>query len=488
MGTEVELKLALPPPAAGRLKRHPLLKGAKPVRHKLLSLYFDTPDFALSQRAVALRLRRNGYHWEQTLKADAETIGALTRRPEWNIQVTGNRPDLDVLPAEARSLLGDIDAGALQVCFSTEFSRIAWHLEGEGGALELALDQGEVRAGEASEAISEVEFELKSGAGGQLFKMATAFLDALPFTLEPRSKAERGYLLAGAARAEPIRAAKSKLSPDQEAGSAWRSMLASALSHLIGNVPGILAGQDSEYLHQARVAVRRLRALLSLARSLSLDESLWEDDLRWLMGELSPARDWDVFVTETWPGLSQPWSDLAEMQALYAQVEARRAAASARARAALTSARFVRLVLEAEESMAEVPSVKRSLEDWASEVLTRRLEQLKRRGRDFVRLDATGRHALRIAAKRLRYNADAFSALHDKRARGYLTALAGLQDRLGVANDRVVARHLLGEFVGTPHAYAVGLLEGYMTGATAEDLRGLKRAYEKFIALKPFWV
>jgi triphosphatase len=53
------------------------------------------------------------------------------------------------------------------------------------------------------------------------------------------------------------------------------TMLASALSQLVVNVPGASAGQDPEYLHQTRVAVRRLRTLLNLARSLSLDESLW---------------------------------------------------------------------------------------------------------------------------------------------------------------------------------------------------------------------
>jgi triphosphatase len=487
MGTEVELKLALAPDAAMRLKRHPLLQGCKPLRRKLLSIYFDTPDFALSRRAVALRLRRVGYRWEQTLKADAENAGALTRRPEWNIQVTGNRPDLNVLPVEARACLGDIQADDLQPCFSTEFTRTAWHLEDEDGALELAYDQGEVRSGALAEVISEVEFELKSGANGQLFKVAVGFLDTLPFTLEPRSKAERGYLLAGALRAGPVRAAPPDLSVGQDAGSAWRTMLASALSQLVVNVPGASAGQDPEYLHQTRVAVRRLRTLLNLARSLSLDESLWEGDLRWLMGELSAARDWDVFATETLPRISKPWSDRTEVQALYGEVEARRASASARASAALTSARFVRLILEAEESMVEAPSLHRAVEDWAAEVLERRLKQLKRHGRDFARLDAAGRHALRIAAKRLRYSVEAFSALRNKRARAYLRELARLQDVLGAANDQAVAQQLLSELVDSPHAYAAGLLEGYMTGAATDGFPGLKRAYEKFIALKPFW-
>lgn len=487
MGMEVELKLALAPEASRRLQRHPLLKGCKPIRRKLLSIYFDTVDFALARRGVALRLRRSGYHWEQTLKAGAETVGALTARPEWNIQVTGNQPDLDILPAEARGLLAGIGAADLRPCFSTEFTRIAWHIEGADGALELALDQGEVRAGEAAEAISEVEFELKAGSGAQLFQLAGGFLEALPFTLEPRSKAERGYLLAGAIHAEPVRAARTRLHADQDAGLAWRSLVAAALSHLIANVPGTLAGADPEYLHQMRVAVRRLRTLLKLARSLALDESLWADDLRWLMGELSPARDWDVLVTETWPKLTRPWAGDAGVLALRQQVDDRRAEANRRARTALTSGRFVRLVLAAEEAMVEAPNVGRPVAAWASEILDHRLKQLKKKGRNFAKLDAAGRHALRIAAKRLRYSAEAFASLHGKRAARYLAVLASLQDELGASNDLVVAQRLLDEFDNTPQAYVAGRLTGYLAGAASSPGAGLKSRYRRLLALKPFW-
>lgn len=487
MGTEVELKLALPAEAAGRLKRHAMLKSVRPTRRKLLSLYFDTPDFALSRRGIALRLRRIGYHWVQTLKAESVNVGSLTTRPEWEVHVTGNRPDLAVLPPEARALLAGIEAGSLAHCFSTEFTRTAWHLEREQGAMEIALDQGAVIAGEAREPISEVEFELKAGADAHLFEVAGGFLETLPFTLEPRSKAERGYLLAGVRRPEPARGERPKLAAGQDAGSAWRAMLASALSHLIANVPGTLVGADPEYLHQMRVAARRLRALLSLARGLSLDESLWADDLRWLMGELSSARDWDVFATETCPRLSLPWAGEPRVRAFSEAIMVRRARANEDARAALTSGRFVRLVLEAEEAMAQVPILDRGVEAWAVEVLDQRLKRLKRRGKEFDRLDAAGLHALRIAAKRLRYSAEAFAALREKKASPYLAALADLQDTLGVANDRVTARRLLAEFIDSPHAYAAGLLEGYMAAVASGRPSGPRRAYARFVRLKPFW-
>lgn len=487
MGTEIELKLALAPEDVGRFKRHASLRGRKPSRRKLLSLYFDTPDFALSRQAMALRLRRVGYHWIQTVKAEAASVGALTTRPEWETQVSGNRPDLAILPSEALARLGNITEADLSVCFATEFTRTAWHIEGDGGALELALDQGEIRAGEGIEPISEVEFELKGGEHAHLFSIARAFLDDLPFTVEPRSKAERGYLLAGVTRAVPVRATVPRLQAGQDAGSAWRVMMASALSQLIANVPGVLYSEDPEYLHQARVAVRRLRTMLGLARSLSLDASLWDDDLRWLMEELSPARDWDVLVTETLPRLDLAGSGKRGMKAFAARLSECREAARERARDALTSGRFARLILEAEEGIQEVSPLDKLVEAWAREVLDRRLKRFKRLGCDFARLDETGRHALRIAAKRLRYSIEAFAGLRPKRSRPFIQALAELQDALGAANDLVVARRLFGEFTDTPYADAAMMIEGRLAASAVGKARRLGKLCKRVLGLKPYW-
>jgi inorganic triphosphatase YgiF len=487
MGTEVELKLALASEATTRLKRHALLKGHKPTRRRLLSLYFDTPDQALSRRGAALRLRRVGYHWVQTLKAEAESIGALTRRPEWEVQVAGNRPDLSVMPEEARALLVGIDEARLEPIFITEFTRTAWHVERASGALELALDQGEVRAGSLTEPISEVEFELKAGTGAHIFDVVGDLLSDLPFTLEPRSKAERGYQLAGITQATPARAEKTGLTKGTDAGVAWRAMLASALGQLIANVPGVLYGVDTEYLHQARIAARRLRTLLSLAHTLDLDVSLWETDLRWLMAELSPARDWDVLLTETLPGVVEPFRDCARLAALIDALSGQRAQANQRARAALVSNRFVRLILEIEENLVESTVLDRPIEDWAAAVLDRRQRRLKELGKNLVKLDAPGLHALRIATKRLRYSAEAFATLREKKARGYINALSRLQDTLGVANDLVVARRLIGEWREGPHAYAAGLIEGRLASVPPERAPRLTDAYRDFAKLKPFW-
>jgi len=82
--TETELKLRITPEAAAKLARHPVIKTLKrgPARKaRLLSTYYDTDDGALAAAGIALRVRRDGRHWMQTIKgpADASSAGGSVR-------------------------------------------------------------------------------------------------------------------------------------------------------------------------------------------------------------------------------------------------------------------------------------------------------------------------------------------------------------------------------------------------------------------------
>jgi inorganic triphosphatase YgiF len=495
MGMEIELKLALAPGHVLRLRRQPLLRSLKPRLHKLYSLYFDTPDFDLYQRGMALRLRRVGYHWIQTLKAGAQSTGALSTRPEWESQVTGNRPDLSVLPEAARALLAGLEE-ALQPCFETEFRRATWMLDDEQGSIELALDQGVVRAGACSQPISEVELELKRGEPARLFEVAESLLDAVPLHLEPRSKAERGYVLAGLPAPGPRKARPPAIDAHLDAAEAWRRMLTSALSQFTANVPGFLdasvdgAGPeiDTEYVHQMRVAVRRLRAVLGLGREVGLDAPDWRDDFKWLMGELSPARDWDVLVSETLPrvraGLANP-DDLAPLEIAAA---AARRKANARVRAALLSRRLVSAILAAEAHLLAVRPVSTAVSEWARLALNRRYRQFRKAGRRPSEMDAAERHRLRIAGKRLRYAADGFLPLYDGKAARFQATLGQLQTVLGAANDIAVAHALLAELShDRRQARAAGLTEGFLASEAGQRMLALQEDIAEAMRLKPFW-
>jgi inorganic triphosphatase YgiF len=63
-------------------------------------------------------------------------------------------------------------AGALAPVFTTELKRTVWSAVLHESEIEVALDLGEVRAGERRLPISEIELELKSGSPGRLVEMA----------------------------------------------------------------------------------------------------------------------------------------------------------------------------------------------------------------------------------------------------------------------------------------------------------------------------
>ena len=84
MSNEIELKLALPEDALPLLQRQSLLRRAVSRKtEQLVNLYYDTPALALHQRGIALRLRKQGRIWLQTVKCAGSSSAGLSTRPEW---------------------------------------------------------------------------------------------------------------------------------------------------------------------------------------------------------------------------------------------------------------------------------------------------------------------------------------------------------------------------------------------------------------------
>ena len=199
MSKEIELKLTLSPGQARRLGRHQLLARTKPVRSQLFNTYYDTPDFALRRRGIALRLRRRGLsNWVMTVKGGDSGPGGLALRSEWEAPTQPGCFDFSIVgDAGLREFLS-VQQARLQAVFSTDFSRSAWLLEQGGARVELVLDRGFICvAGEGGqirrEALCEVELELVGGdSTDALFDLALVL--SVDFHLHPEilSKAERG--------------------------------------------------------------------------------------------------------------------------------------------------------------------------------------------------------------------------------------------------------------------------------------------------------
>ena len=208
--TEIEIKLACGAHHAKALLKHPVMSqpapDSTPSREKLLNLYYDTDDYELRRRKIALRLRRFGHHWLQTLKASGERRNGVAIRQEWEMPVAGPALELrklrDTPLKEALAAIGSPDR--LKPIFRVEFIRESWLLKpfpryAPDFIAEVAFDHGKILSGDKTDRISEIELELKSGHIRELEYLAHVLMRDLKIKQEPRSKARRGYAMLQAA-------------------------------------------------------------------------------------------------------------------------------------------------------------------------------------------------------------------------------------------------------------------------------------------------
>ena len=491
MNVEIELKLRVPPEAVARLQRHPLLKSAsRPV--KLVSVYFDTPSLDLKSKAIALRLRKEGKRWIQTVKGGGSVLAGVHTRHEWETPVV--RKALDFTRIEDRSLIQLFGNSELRrnlgPVFVTEFSRKTVPVEFGGSTIAFCLDRGKILSGGREECISEVELELKSGHSSALFDFALELQKTVPLFVEGRSKAERGYALSmgGSVRA-PAKAPAITLDRKMDVGSAFREIFRGCLWQLQGNIQGLLdRDADCEYLHQMRVGLRRMRCAFGMF-SAAFGKAAFSElvpELRWLGGELGPARNWDVFVLETLPPVREALSSQCDFRELELAGETLRTKSRERAVEAVASHRFQRLILKlgaalSRESRPQEPSD--PISDFANRVLEKRFRSFEKGGKHLGSLDAAGLHALRISGKKLRYAAEFFSTLYPGHsARGFLREMAGIQDALGAINDAATTNRLLDAL---PEREASRLVRGWVCCDARHRAGQLDR--KRFKTLKPFW-
>ncbi|MCF7200913.1 inorganic triphosphatase [Pseudomonas oligotrophica] len=203
MQKETEIKLRASRETLLALREHPLLKKRNKSgwqRHELFNQYFDSADHDLARARVALRLRRDGEQYIQTLKSRGQSVAGLSERNEWDWYLDKPKLDPKKLTDDCwPASLAGLDKKTLKPIFTTDFVRekadIAWGRGKQKVAIEAALDQGQVLAGKQAEPISELELELRQGEPTALLELAIELATELPLMPCDISKAERGYRL-----------------------------------------------------------------------------------------------------------------------------------------------------------------------------------------------------------------------------------------------------------------------------------------------------
>lgn len=503
MATETELKLRITPENMRRLKRHPAFKSlltSRAVTRKLHNVYFDTPQRLLQARGMALRLRRSGGAWMQALKGGGSVKSGLHQRDEWETPVDGAELDFAQLKKIGAPVLPKKIRSDLRPVFNTDFTRSSYQLEYDGAQIELCMDSGEIRAGDAQQPISELELELKLGEPRQLFKLALALLDTVPLEVEHCNKAEYGYRLGTHPTPDIAKAGPPQLKRCMRPAAALQEMMWRLLKQLQENVPGAIHTDDDEYLHRVRVTLRRLRVVLGIAKSLlgeDVELAALRAEFGMLFKLLGQAREWDVFMVQTLAVLRTRFPDHVGLVRMIERGERVRMLRQAAVQEALRASAFQRLLLRCAMWLHTEPcqslnkKQRPSLMRFSAKVLLgyqRRVIRCGKKSFDAGDISAQALHALRLACKKLRYSMELFSALRtDEKQKRYRARLVRLLEVLGSLNDLAVAHRLLQELRSMENEGAEDLVRGWIERDHASQARHVRRAWVEFSEEWPSW-
>lgn len=514
---EIEVKFLVPAQARKSLTAEMGRASASLERRTLAAMYLDTPDRRLAKEGIAWRLRREGRRWVQTLKADRGN--ALERfeheviRPDASADASlhaGTEVGDRLLKILAKAEAAGEFAG---VRYRTEVRRTLRRVRTRGAIVEVALDEGRIRAGGAPDAgsaggtggtggdaqegilrIREVEFELVSGSPLAMLALAERWRKRFGLVLDPRSKAERGDRLAQGMPFPPVRKGLPPDYPrDANAIEAFGTVLDECLAHVLRNAIGLADGDQAlrvEHVHQTRVGIRRLRSALRSFRGwVQAPPQALVDELRGFFAALGQSRDADVLDSGVACALAQAGAPPLAAGAGALGPDPHEVARSAEVQRMLLAWLTWRVSLVEEPVPPDAPAPDsgegaeaghpgQGFARLAERRLRRWHRAIRAASEHFETLDESALHALRKRIKRQRYAAEFFQPVLRRAACArYLKRLAAVQNRMGELNDLFVARNRYQALVAQDPAawFALGWIAARIAELKALALPELRR-------------
>jgi len=514
---EIELKIRVASEDIAKLRSHPHFANVlyNPTNERLVSVYFDSESLFLRKHGLTLRVRHIGEKRIQTIKT-ADYGSVCFERLEWEQAIEGDQPDLtNVMNTALGPVLTDDVRNELKPVFETRIERTTYQLHEHDTDIVMALDEGQIIAPNSSCPVSEIELELKRGNPSELFKIARSINDIVAAQLEVKSKSERGYDLIEKTSVNAETAFNPVLSAEMSTGRAFTLIGRACLRQLVTNGPATKK-RNSEALHQVRVALRRLRAAISLFSEVVSDDRVntIKAELRWLGQESGPARDLDMLQIEVLQPLRRRHANEPGLVSISEMFARMRLKSYQRAQDAIDSARFRALVLDTAEwvdagpwSISEDPQVRAHrempIETYAAKQLSQRRKRIRRRGAKIDDLSPEQLHSLRIQVKKARYATEFFASLYQNkkasnRRKKALSSLMQLQNSLGGFNDIMTRKTLCSDAIASPgrglkaeqqrhRAFAAGLIIGDQQSHIKKLLGRARKAYSRFDSAQIYW-
>lgn len=449
--------------------------------------------------------------WHDTPQADllAQGLAAAEQRGRWRLEQIGLNGRDWPIGAPSPIIAESVDATgleppspeALMPVAAFDGRTISFDLVRNGEPLTLRVLDGVLRGVTLEQPTARIQI---AGSAHGVIGLALELADDLPISVPRAALASEAI---AAVRAEGLQARRIGL-PELQA----EQTVPGAFARLSGHFADVMlywgaeiaSGSEAlEPVHQMRVAMRRLRSAMSLFPAAEDAVALQEltRDLKALAAVLGPARDWDVFCSQTGQAVGDAFAPEEPVARLIARAERRRAEHYRTLRAYLHGPRYRKLMIrlagfalaEAWEAAAggEAETIRnQSLGEFAAMVIDRRHKRLLSAGEEIDHLEAEELHKIRLQAKRMRYAAELFGPLWGSKAtRRFIRRLAALQECLGVLNDGAVATRLMAELAGNgaDRALAVGIVRGFMAGRSMVQREEIAKSWSRFRRSSPFW-
>jgi len=338
------------------------------------------------------------------------------------------RPDLTLFDkTTADGLIEMVGNGSLKAQFETQVTRRTAVITSGRSQIEIAFDKGSIVSGKKSAPLTEVELELKQGSETDLYDLAMMLAEELPLWLDFVSKGERGFHIVTGKAPAPVKAEPIHFNRQATLDDAVWSVVSNTLAHFVANWGAFRETEHPEAVHQMRVALRRMRTGLAMFKpEISCPElDVLLGDAKRIASELGPARGCDAFREYVEKGPLAHLNPPASGETLMASVEDRRVAGYKQAREVIESRVTTLFVLRVQSFLARrawlsaPPSTNLRVKAkvFARDALDKLTARVRKRGKGLAGDSDEARHKLRIALKNLRYGAEFFGGLFNRRRR-----------------------------------------------------------------------
>lgn len=468
--------------------------------------YLDTDDWALHRAGVALRVRSDGSRVRLEAKSVRSASDEALQRTEWSQDAPDGDPPWSTLadgPVAALlwPLAGLHVLARLRVIATVRNERETWRWLREDHPLgSMTVDRvlpgaaGRNGAAAAPGSYREVEIETLNGAAEALGAVRRAIEGGLGVAACAETKLEAALRAAGTALPERDERAYA-LTPGDRLVDVAHKTFGRHLTRLLWHEPGTRLGIDPDHLHDMRVASRRLRTMLEvLGEAIPVEaREAFARDLRWVGRALGRVRDLDVQLQRVAALRAESAEfERAALEIFARWLEIRRGRQRTRLLERLDSERYAAFVAEARAWVEAPPPAGAPGSAAVAPAYHTGQRLTSARGRELHEAYASAErslapedlHAVRIAAKKLRYTVEYFADLTGPGSARRAKRLARFQDFLGERQDTATLLRRLKQYARTiPHgdrelALGAGSALGHL-GRLAHTKRGdLRRAWE----------